>query len=487
MTSVTKRIGAPRTNLWESLGFARVWGFFRSVRLALVLILALAAVLLIGTILQQVPPSIRADGAAYEQWLEQARLKYGPWTDLLEHLDFFSVFQAPYFRALIALLVINIVVCTLNRWRSISITVFRSRVRMTDGFFQHARFNATFESPMPAPEAARRMKRSLSFARYRVNTETGAQSIALLADKNRFSVYGTFLTHLSIVLILAGAVIGGVFGFKDPQFVVAEDSTRGVAGTELSVRLEHFADEYYLDGRPKDFRSEVTLFKDGQEVKRATIRVNSPLRYDGITFHQSFYGQTAVMKVEDSGGRELYRGGVPLSWQTRDGGRPAGLLTLSEQGISVWVIGPRPGENDPLVRPGEMRLEIYNPDGDVDRLETLTQGEPKEIDGLTFTFERESRFTGLKVVKDPGVTIIWVACTLLVLGIVVLFYFPRLRAWALLTERPDGTTEVKLAMPSQRNLSPAGDFRRLRTRVGRVLLSTSATLRSKDGEGGDRA
>ncbi|MFQ5382640.1 MAG: cytochrome c biogenesis protein ResB, partial [Dehalococcoidia bacterium] len=381
-------------------------------------------------------------------------------------------------------LAVNIIVCTMNRWRAIWITVFRSRVRMTESFFDHARFNATLESPLGIEETARKMKRSLTFGRFRVSTENGGDTVAMLADKNRFSIYGTFLTHLSLVLILVGAVLGELLGYSDAQFIVAEGSTQTVAGTDLSLRLEHFADEYYLEGAPKDYRSEVTLFDGGRMVKEATIHVNSPLRYGGYTFYQSFYGQTAIMKVSDAYGNVIYSDGVPLAWQTRDGGRPVGGFTLPEQNISAWVVGPRSGENDPLINPGEMQLELYRGNTRLGAPQILPQGEPVEMQGLTYTFERESRFTGLKVAKDPGVKIIWIACTLMMVGMVMLFYFPRKRAWALLSERSDGTTEVRLAMPAQRDLSPAGEFRRLRTRVAKALGATPARDGTDGGQGG---
>jgi len=481
VTAAPERVAGQRPNLSEFGLTTRVWRFFRSIRLALFLILALAALILIGTLVEQVPASVRADPGAYQQWIEQVRGKYGIWTDAFERLQFYHIFSALYFRGIIALLAVNIVVCTMNRWRAIWITVFRSRVRMTESFFDHARFNTTLDSPLGMEETAKKMKHSLRFGRFRVSTENAGDSIAMLADKNRFSVYGTFLTHLSLVLILAGAVLGGLLGFSDPQFIVAEGSSRTVTGTDLSLRLEHFADEYYLEGAPKDYRSEVTLFDGGREVKKATIRVNSPLRYDGYAFYQSFYGQTAIMNVTDADGNTIYSDGVPLAWQTRDGSRPVGGFTLPEQNISAWVVGPRSGEDDPLIKAGEMQLELYRGNARLGFPEILAQGEPVEVQGLTFTFERESRFTGLKVAKDPGVNIIWIASTLMVVGMVMLFYFPRKRAWALLKARPDGTTEVRLAMPAQRDLSPAGEFGRLRTRVAKALGATP----EKQGSGED--
>lgn len=457
--------------LWEPDLLGRVWRFFTSVRMATVLILVLAAAVMAGTLLDQAPPSVIADPATYEQWLERARARYGFWTDIFGFFQLFNVFHSFWFKAIIALLTANIIICSFNRWKGIRTTVFRPRIRMGDAFFQHARYSASLAAVMPMQTAAERVKRTLSRSHYRVRTDADEGSVAIYADRNRFSKFGTFLSHLSIVLILAGTIVGGVLGFKDPEFIVAEGATREVGlGTDISVKLEHFADEYYLEGPPKDFRSEIVIYEGGQEVKRGIVRVNSPMSYKGIRFHQAFYGQTAVMEVTGAAGAVIFDGGVPLAWQTREANRPVGSFDLPEENRTVYVIGPVSGENDQLVPAGEMRVEVYRRDtGSLVAADNVSQGTPKEVGGLNVNFVRETRFTGLKVVKDPGVNIIWIASALMVLGLVMLFYFPHRRLWALCKSRPDGTAEVRLGTTAQRDISLDQEFERLRDRVELAL------------------
>ena len=59
----------------------RLWRFFSSVRLALVLMLVLTGLSLIGALLIQAPGDVLADKEAYAFWLESAAApKYGAWT-----------------------------------------------------------------------------------------------------------------------------------------------------------------------------------------------------------------------------------------------------------------------------------------------------------------------------------------------------------------------------------------------------------------------
>jgi len=337
----------------------------------------------------------------------------------------------------------------------------------------HARFNVHIEASMPRDEATERVRRTLAHAHHRVRTDVDGGSVALFGDKHRLSRFGTFFTHLSLILILAGAIAGGVWGFKDPSFVVAEGSARELGlGTGMTVRLDRTVNDYYPDGRPKTLQSDLTLFENGKPVKQGSVLVNSPLRYKGIAFHESYFGQAAVLKVQDSSGRVIFSDAVPLALKGADGLRPVGKFELPDLGITVLLVGTQTGAADSLVPPGEIRVDVYEDSIRAVRPQNLVQGKPSELlEGLTFTFERENLFAGLAVVKDPGTSIIWIAGTLMILGMVMLFYLPPRRLWALCTERPDGTTEVLLGMPAQRDISLAGEFERLAAKVTKDLGS----------------
>jgi cytochrome c biogenesis protein len=449
------------------------------------LILLLAAVVLVGSVISQAPPSIIADHAAYGRWLGRARGTYGGWTDTFDRLQLFNVFHSLIFRALLGLLVASILACTMSRWRGIWNTAFHTRVRVSEGFLLRARFHARLETPLSTSEASERLRRSFKGAGYGLRTDSGSGSVALFADKNRLSRFGTFFTHLGIVLILGGAIVGGVWGFADPQFNVAEGSTRDLGlGTGISVQLNHFSADYYPDGRPKDYSSDITLFKAGKPVKQGTIQVNSPMRYDGVAFHQTSFGQSAVVRVQDASGKVLFDGGVPLALQTADGQRPVGTLDLPDLGTSVYFTGARSGLPDSTIAAGELRVELYQDYIRAVQPANLAQGVPRELAGLTFTFERETWFTGLKVVKNPGTTIIWVACAFMLGGLIMLFYLPRRRLWALCKERPDGNTEVLVAMPGQRDQMLDDEFERLRDRAERALNGAPTEALRKGGHNG---
>jgi cytochrome c biogenesis protein len=183
------------------------------------------------------------------------------------------------------------------------------------------------------------------------------------------------------------------------------------------------------------------------------------------------------MEVKDAQGNVLFHDSVPLAWQTRDGARPIGSFALPDKNLTVYVIGPRSGESDPMIPAGEMRVEMYTQStGTLATSENLTQGDPEELAGLDVTFVRESRFTGLQVAKDPGTNVVWVAAALMMIGLVMMFYFPSKRLWVQCKNRPDGTSDVRMATTTARDFSQTKDFNNLRERVRLVLgINESST------------
>ncbi len=151
------------------------------------------------------------------------------------------------------------------------------------------------------------LTRLLRNKRYKVKTAIVRGNTYLSGDKYRFSALGTYLIHFSLVLLIAGFLLGSYLGFRNPSFVVAEGNIQDVGyNTSLSLRLDSFSDEYWPDGTPKDYRSEVTIYENGLEVKQGTVRVNHPMTYNGIRFFQSFFGPAASLRISDSFDKVIY-------------------------------------------------------------------------------------------------------------------------------------------------------------------------------------
>src|SRR5512135_2688018 len=72
----------------------KLWNTLTSMRFALILMLLMAAVAVIGALVVQAPSGVLGDPAAKADWLDQIRPKYGGWTNIMDALSLFAVFNS---------------------------------------------------------------------------------------------------------------------------------------------------------------------------------------------------------------------------------------------------------------------------------------------------------------------------------------------------------------------------------------------------------
>lgn len=443
----------------------RVWRFFISKHTGLVLILLMGLLSLAGTLLAQAPDGMR--GTAYAGWLDSVRPRYGGWTDLLNRLGMFEVFSSLWFKAVSGLLAVSILACSVNRAPQLWRRAMHPRVHMADSFFTHAALGAELTVPAPPARAFEEVRDTLRAHRFRVIVDPRGRGLALYADRFRFGPFGTVLAHVSFVVILLGVLLSASTGFKDTQVAVPVGTQVAVGhGTGLSVRADAFNDSYYLDGSPRDYSSDLVILRGGRAVARQTVRVNSPLRYAGISFHQAFFGVAADMLVKDSTGRTVHTGGVPLNWSSSDGKHTIGQFTLADAGLTVYVVAAASGEVDPSIGAGQVQLEIYRTGAEQQPIATqvIDQGRATTVSGLSYTFVRERPFTGLIVSRDPGALWVWIGSTLMVLGLFMVFFFPHRRIWVRVYRTATGS-EIHVASPTRRDSGFESLMRRVSTQL----------------------
>lgn len=431
--------------------FDALWRFFSSVKLALGLILVIAFTSLVGSFIPQAPGEVLANALEYHRWLDMVRSRYGSLTDLFSLMGLFNVYSVWWFKILLLGLVFNTIICTVNRLPSVLQPIGTPKIKMGDSLFKNAKIRASFK-PKGAPgkdsAALDSLVQVLSKKNYKVFIETEGDTKHLFADRYGIFKLGTIVTHTSIVVLLVGTVMGGMFGFSDDGVVIPEGKTYAVGfGENFQVRADKFVAEFWEDGRPKDYYSDLTVIENGREVLTQRIRVNEPLEYRGVRFHQAFYGPVATLEVRDSVGTVLFSDDLPLSGSS--GPNSVGFTSLPAGDIVLVASLPQ-GDG-----PGQLGIQLFRGDSQFAR-GVVRSGQSQDVGGYAVTFKGLKQFTGLRVVKDPGVPIVWLASGMLVIGVCLTLYFPRRRLWARVSPR-----EVALAGTADRMVNFRDEFDRL--------------------------
>jgi cytochrome c biogenesis protein len=177
------------------------------------------------------------------------------------------------------------------------------------------------------------------------------------------------------------------------------------------------------------------------------------------------------MTVKDAAGTALFSEGVALAWTANNGGNKVGSFTIPGQNLTAWIVATT-GPNDPSVKPGQVAVELYRSDtGDPVTQVSIDQGTPTTIEGLSFTFEREAKFTGLSVANDPGTPLVWLGCILLVVGFVIRLYVPYRRVWGRLVARSGGGTSLSIAAVGRRDTGFDAEFTTIVTEIRQAMTA----------------
>jgi cytochrome c biogenesis protein len=248
--------------------------------------------------------------------------------------------------------------------------------------------------------------------------------------KKGYARLGTYLTHLSVLLILVGGLIGAVWGFKGyvevleggvVEEIFLNNPQQSMQPLGFQVRCDAFQVDFYPDGSPREFVSTLTFLEGGRTVlDHVPLRVNHPISYGGLTFYQASYGIGARPIVE-----------------VRKGGGKGASHTMQ---LSQGEVRPIPGTP---VQIGFMRyreevhdlgeailLVLFTPDARPEGFWLFKRHsgmEGLQLGDFIFIFKAlEKRYyTGIQVTHDPGVPIVWVGCSLLVIGMVATFTLRR--------------------------------------------------------------
>jgi cytochrome c biogenesis protein len=462
----------------------RIWRFFCSTRIAIAEIAIVAVFVLIGTLRQSEVPHWIGDNIPGTVWLVKR------WLD-------WDVFHSFIFMMTLAILSVGIFIGGMvNRAPGIWNTIRNPTIRTTHGFLNSTSPSAHVRASGDTDHLVTSITDALKKKRYRVFQERVGDETHVYADKNAYAKLGTFPFHTALILVLVGGIVGAHWGFRDQNFIVPEGSVRDVGhGTDLSVGLSQFTDTYTEEGQPHEYRSDLVVYKDGEEVKSGSITVNHPMSYGNATLYQSSFGQAVQLKVTDANGNVIFDDSVPLGeYQVSDNpDNPAAIIDLVPINAQLIVIAPdinpqnRPDLDTLKIPSGQMFVQVRRKDvdlnGSMPPTSLVTQGQPAIIDGVTVDYVRDRRFTLLQVAYNPGINIFFIAAIMLVGGLAITFYFPHRRMRAIISSGANGSV-AHMAPLARRDWSGQRDFESLMERLATDFGFNVETKSSNNASGG---
>ena len=436
--------------------FDKIWDIFASVRTAVVIFALISLTSIVGTIIeQQADPekNIKVLSKMFGLGHEAGHSVLG----VLDTLGFTDMYHSWWFLAFLLLFAANLIICSLDRlprvWK-----LAQEKIRPVPvDYIEKMSIKGSVTLKGKPAGTKEKIVSAMSSMGFKPAESAEGQTVQLYAEHGNYTRLGVYIVHLSILIILAGAIFGIFFGYN--AFLnLPEGETSSVSYRDRGVqvplgfdlRCDNFEVDYYPNTEmPKSYKSWLTVLKNGQEVMKKAIVVNDPLKFEGVTFYQSSFGMhpdgfargIVILKASSRDGKaeqlNLRVGdkftipGTAIEGHVRDfspalsfdaGGKaftfaeqmvnPAIYVDFSDKGVqkySGWLLKRFPN--------------TWNlPDGN--RVEFV------DLWGV--------QYTGMQVRKDPGVGIVYLGCIIMAIGLYMTFFMSHRRIWVSLIEEKSG-------------------------------------------------
>jgi cytochrome c biogenesis protein len=386
-------------------------------RLAIVLLLAIALFSISGTVLEQ-GQSVAFYQANYPE--DPALFGFLTWKVLLA-IGLDHVYRTWWFLALLVLFGSSLTACTFTR----QFPALKAARRWQ--FYTQAR---QFEKLALSAELDRGSLDSLTPLLQQKNYQIFREGNTLYARKGIAGKIGPIVVHASMLIILAGSIWGAMTGFLAQEMVPSGETFKvnniidagPLAAPQVpkdwGVKVNRFWIDYTPEGTIDQFYSDLSVVDDrGQELDREKIYVNKPLRYRGVTFYQTNWGIAGLeAQVNNS---PIFR--LPMAeLETEGKGRIWGTWVPIKPDLSAGV--------SLLTQDLQGTLLVYDAQGQL--AGAVRAGSSIEVNGITLKVLELIGSTGLQIKADPGVPIVYAGFGLLMLSVAI-SYLSHSQVWAL--------------------------------------------------------
>ena len=391
----------------------KTWKFISSMRFAIALLLILAIACSVSSLVTQ--------NQSYD-WYAQRYSQRTAALIVALHLD--DAFHSWWFIAITAFLCLNLLMCNLVRLPQLVRRV-KSAGRPESALALEGDVSAPgVDDPaaafsrlrMPAPRACR----------------AGDGREALFSVRNRAGLWGAWVCHLGILLLILGFGLGQMTQRQYAVFGVPGQS-RTIGDTGYALSIDDFTVERREDGSAAQYTSAITVYNlaGGDDASRsAAISVNNPATLYGMKFYQNSTGWAATANV--------LKDGQPLQTQVVCAGEYLSVEDKPELVIFLNAfypdyalesgVGPYSRSNA-LNNPAYLYSVYYQ--GQMLGMDALLAGEVLTIDEYTVTFSDPQSYTLIQVKRDSFTWLALAGGIVTMLGLLLAFYLQPERAWAI--------------------------------------------------------
>jgi len=325
-------------------------------------------------------------------------------------------YQSPWFRLLLALLALNMAVCTVKTIRR----NLRDRQRYLEILRTDQVFACALRYVLPSSAAAGPLAAALQRQGYRISSD----GERILARRGVAGRWGSTVVHLSVLLIMIGALTAEL-GFVgtlplyvgDKSAVYFDWAEQKDLPLGFEFRLDYFEPVYY----PIELQ-----FAAVDPQSRETIEVFTSREGEAVQLPLPGVVARVVKFIpfEEHLILGIFRNGHYLGEYHAMGGRHS-IDNKVDLGLELRPVAYR----DPLLKQLHSEVSILK-GGAVVKEGVIEINQPLEYEGIAIyqTVYDRDKFgfwsAGFQFSRDPGKPVVWAGCITLVLGLLLAFLVP---------------------------------------------------------------
>jgi len=410
----------------------KFWNFLSSARLAIFLFLVLAFISIFGTIIPQGRPS------------QFYLMKYGSfWGKLILFFKLDDAYHSWWYVGTLFFFLANLITCSIKRF-PISWKLYKKDpAEISPGKLPYL-YQISLKSDFS--QIADFITNKLGFKKAKKDFQNGT---LFYKDINRWAYLSVYIVHLSVVIVIIGALIGAIWGYRGNMSII-EGQTSNIVQPfreeepiflDFFVKLNKFNIELYPDGTPKEYVSNVTII-DGNKTFNSLIKVNAPLKYKGLSFYQANYDTIPEFKIK-------VKYNEKEKFYTLNSLFP--VIINNRYTITLKGFGQAHG----LIY---AKIIFYDPETNKQIPGVIIKGFPHfriPIDKgmlqiILEGVEKVSYISGFQVKKDPGIPIVYAGFILIMLGLLGVYFFEPKTFWIFVSSSEKGKIILNMGAHAKR-------------------------------------
>lgn len=381
--------------------FKKLFRVFHSMKFGIILLLIIGVFSIIGTLIPQ-----NQTEAYYI-----ANYK-GIIAELIISFDLNKLYSSFWYVALMVLLIINLFLCSVKRF----VPIFK-RVTEKPNFGRIIEDYENWELLNIEEGKLESFAEDLGFKKLETKVIDGRR--ISYQYKNSIGHLGSWLTHISLIIIILAFAFGRTSGYEVYIYGVP-GTVRTVENTDYEVRIDDFEMRLDENMAVSQYVTSLTLIKDGQILDSGQTMVNYPYRAKGINIYQNSTGWALNVSLLKDG--EAYKKRILYNSEFFVEDNEKIALQFVNFFPDFDMSNPSALRNlSPLLKHPVMLYALFYEGKRVD-MGLAHMGGIIEYKEYKFVVDRPEMYTLLQINYDPAIAFAALGGFLQVLGMILAFY-----------------------------------------------------------------